>query len=126
MLSQDKVPPVKHDAGDSICLRTTERTVIMPLERIIALQAEGDFTRIYVDGDVPILICRSLGEYEDILPMPPFLRLDRSLVVNTKRIKQVERLSRGSGRIWLNGLEDALVTGRTANERLREAIKAAV
>jgi len=123
VISQDHSPAIRHEITDSLCLRTTERTVVVPLQQIIALQAEGDFTRIFAAGEDPILICRSLGEYEEILPMPPFLRLDRSMVVNTIRIQQVERLSRGSGRVWLRGLDDALETGRTANERLREAMK---
>lgn len=105
--------------GDRICLRTPGRTLVAPLEKIILLEAEGDFTRVTVDGESPILICQTLGTYESTLPAPPFLRLDRSLIVNTSRVESMESASGGSGRVGLAGIGSPLPVGRVAMRRLR-------
>ena len=111
-----------YESGDRICLRTPERTLIAPLADLILLQAEKDFTRVTVAGERPILICQSLGVYERSLPGPPFLRLDRSTMLNLTRLHAVEiSPSRGAHAI-LNGLDAPLPIGRSALRRLRKAL----
>ncbi len=117
--SDEKTP---YESGDRICLRTPERTLIAPLADVIVLQAEKDFTRVTVAGERPILICQSLGVYERNLPGPPFLRLDRSTMLNITRLHAVEiSPSRGAHAI-LNGLEKPFPLGPSALRRLRKAI----
>lgn len=113
-----------YEMEDRICLRTPERTVIAKWEAIPLLKAEGDFTRVFVRDERPILICQTLGSYEKILPAPPFLRLDRSLIVNLKLVLKVESPSRDEGRIFFRGLEEPIIVGRSAQSRLREKLPA--
>ena len=46
---------------DRICLRTPERTLVTRADDIILLHAEGDFTRVTVEEEHPLLICQTLG-----------------------------------------------------------------
>jgi two-component system LytT family response regulator len=108
--------------GDRICLRTPGRTLVAPLEKIVLLEAEGDFTRISVEGEPPILICQNLGFYENTLPSPPFLRLDRPLIVNTARVESIKSETSGAGRVCLIGIPSTVSLGRTALRRLRAAV----
>jgi len=108
--------------SDRICLRTPERTVVAPLADVLLLQADKDFTRVSVAGVAPILICQALGVYERNLPGPPFLRVDRSTMLNLSRIQSVEISPSRGARVFLHGLEHPVPLGRAALRRLRRAI----
>lgn len=106
---------------DKVCLRTPGRTLMSATSEIAALEADGDFTKVYVAGEPPLMICQTLGTYEQSLPTPPFLRLDRSLMVNSGRISKIEHLSRDMTRIHLAGVTKTFPVGRKAWSTLREA-----
>jgi two-component system LytT family response regulator len=108
--------------GDRICLRTPGRTLVAPLEKIIRLEAEGDFTRVTVEGEPPILICQTIGAYEETLPSPPFLRLDRSLLVNTTRVESIHTEADRTGWVRLGGIPSPVPLGRAALRRLRALV----
>lgn len=108
--------------SDRICLRTPERTVVANLEEVLALEAVGDFTRFSLVGTPPILICQSLGVYERTLPKPPFLRLDRSLILNLSRIQSLEISPTRGANVFLAGAQKPWKLGRAALRRLKEAI----
>jgi two-component system LytT family response regulator len=107
---------------DRICLRTPERTLVTRAEDIILLQAEGDFTRVTVREEHPLLICQTLGAFERTLPSPPLVRLDRSLMINIERVETIEVSPTRGARVTLRGIEFPVELGRTALRRLREAI----
>ncbi len=118
-LDHDETP---YAMADRICLRTPERTIVAPLADVIALQAEKDFTRVSVAENPPLLICQSIGTYERNLPKPPFLRLDRSTILNLSRIHSVEISPTRGAHVTLNGLPSPIALGRSALRRLRLAI----
>lgn len=106
--------------SDRICLRTPQRTVVAALDAVIALEAEGDFTRFSIAGEAPLLIYRTLGSYEKILPNPPFARLSRSLIVNLERIARAEHVSRDETTLALRDLPRPFTLGRRALARLKK------
>lgn len=110
-------------AKDRICFKTPQRTVIAESKSILALEADGDFSRIYIEGETPVMICHNLSYYEKVLPSPPFLRLDRSLLINKERVKSIEPMGNDQANLTLSGLEKPFVLGRTAHRRLSEALK---
>jgi two-component system LytT family response regulator len=120
-LGQSADEPVYGDS-DRICFRTPGRTVVAPVEDLILLEADGDFTRITVEGGHPLLVCRTLGSFASTLPSPPLLRLDRSLMVNVERVETIEVSPTRGARVNLRGLSAPVELGRTALRRLRESI----
>ena len=116
-------PPVRHEPMDRICVRTTERTIFLPLHGVVSLTADGDFTWVRDSQQPPILACRRLGEFDELLPSPPFIRLDRSLIINLDRVSKVERLSRNEAHLWMRGLAEPVEIGRTAIASLQEITK---
>lgn len=123
LFSEQETPAVQHEPMDRICVRTTERTIFLPLPTVVSLKADGDFTWVRDTQQPPILACRRIGEFEEILPSPPFVRLDRSLIINLDRVSKVERISRNDAQVWMRGLEEPLEIGRTALARLQEIMK---
>jgi two-component system LytT family response regulator len=105
-----------------IALRTPKQTVLAQPAEIAALRADGDFTHVFVADQPAVMIWRTLGHFEVLLPSPPFLRLGRSLIINRDRLRKVETPSRAGGQITLEGMSEPLVLGRTAAARLRETL----
>lgn len=113
--------PSPPEAG-MIELKMPRRTVLAAPAEIVALCAEGDFTRVFVVGQPALMILRSLGQFEVLLPTPPFLRLGRSVMINRDRLRGIEAPSRAAGRLTLEGLAEPLQIGRAAVARLREVM----
>ena len=115
-------PKPSYATEDRICLRTPQRTVVAPIGSITALQADGDFTRIFFKDAPPLMICHPIREYEGTLPFPPFLRIDRSHIVNLDLMIRLERRSRDEGVLILEGVPEGIPVARVALARLREHI----
>lgn len=107
-----------------ILLRLPGRTLLVPPDDILAFSAEGDFTRVRLADGTSLLIHGTLGHFESVAPSPPFLRLDRSLILNTARVRRLVMKDRNSCLVTLEGQEDSLVLGRAALSRLRAALTA--
>ncbi len=107
----------------SLSLKIGSETRLVAHPDIVALQAEGNYTRVFLRDETPILVSTSIGRYDDALPSPPFLRLDRSLIVNRDHLTKWDRLSKDHGQMQLRGVETPFDLGRTAMERLRMAGK---
>ena len=108
--------------SDRICLRSPEKTLVAPLGDVVALQADKDFTKVTVADALPVMICQPIGVYERNLPNPPFLRVDRSTILNLVRIHSLEISPSRGVRVFMNGSENAIPLGRAALRRLRLAI----
>ena len=107
---------------DRICLRTPHQSMVVPIDSIPLLQADGDFTRIHIPNSAPLMICQPLGSYEKILPFPPFARIDRSHIINLNHITRLERKSRDEANLVLEGVNDKIPIGRAAQLRLKDQL----
>lgn len=123
-LASGPPPPEPPQGGGVIALKTPKRTVLARPSEIVALRADGDFTHVFVADQPSLMMWRTLGHFEELLPSPPFLRLGRSLIVNRDRLRAVETPSRETARLLLHGMDEALTLGRAAAQRLREALGA--
>jgi two-component system LytT family response regulator len=108
-----------YSTEDRICLRTPQKTIIVPITSIPALKADGDFTRFYFKDSPSLMICHPLGNYEAILPSPPFFRIDRSHIVNLDLMVRIDRKSRDEALLILDGIPEGIVLARTAQQRLK-------
>ena len=116
-------PEPAFSSQDHICLRTPQRTITVPVRDLLALQAEGDFTRIYLKNSPSLMICVPLGQYEKLLPSPPFSRIDRSLIINLQAPLQLRRKSRDEASLLIDKTYQEILLGRTAQQRLRDALE---
>lgn len=105
-----------------ITLRDKKRTLVLPLEKVAALVADGDFTLFMISGEKPMLMGTTLGVYESRLPGYPFVRIGRSLIINILQINSLEILSRDVALLKLLGVVEPLELGRTATAKLREVM----
>jgi two-component system LytT family response regulator len=109
---------------DLVLLRDGRRMRMTPVRRIAAIQADGAYTRVFVTGEESMLVLRSIGDWESQLAARPFLRLDRSLLVNMNLFSDLRIGSRDEARLHLVQVADTFLLGRTALNRLKRSLAA--
>ena len=85
--------------NEKIMLPTLEGFEIVDIRTILYCEAEDNFTRFYFDADTktagqPLLICRTLKYFEEVLKTHRFIRIHRSYLINPEFVK---RYSKGKG-----------------------------
>lgn len=110
--------------NDTLILRDTGRIRRVRVGDIAALVGEGSYTRVHLTTERPMLVFRRMATWEEILPTPPFLRADRSLLINLNRITSLDIHSREVGELTLDSPGSSpLSLGRRALARIRTALK---
>lgn len=79
-----------------IALPQREGYEFVDVSTIIYCQAEGAYTKIFINGKKPMLISRTLGDVEELLSPEMFQRIHHSTVVNVNFIVQFLRTDGGS------------------------------
>jgi two-component system LytT family response regulator len=97
-------------------------TIIVSCNEIGLLSADADFTRILLLNGRDHLVCRRLGQFEDDLPSPPFVRLGRSLIANLSHVDRIEARGSDGSLLHMNGNRRPVALGRAATQRLRKAV----
>lgn len=114
-------PPERLSLNDLAPLRDGRILHMVRVGDIAAIQAEGAYTRVHVAGQSPVVVLRRVKEWEEILPAPPFVRMERSLIVNLSRIRAAEGGNREETRLLLRDAGE-IVLGRAATRRLRRLL----
>lgn len=74
-----------------LALSTVEGVSFFDPSRIMYCEGENNYTRFIFADHKPILISKTLGEYEEILEGHQFIRIHKSYLVNRNYISQVDR-----------------------------------
>ncbi len=85
---------LRSGAPQKIMLPTMEGFEIVNIQSIQYCEAEDNFTKFHFEDQKPLLICRTLKYFEDILKSYRFIRIHRSYLVNPDF---VIRYSKGKG-----------------------------
>lgn len=78
-----------------IALPHREGYEFVNVSNIIYCQAEGAYTKVFVKEARPILVSRTLGDVEELLPAEIFQRIHHSTLVNVNYITQFLRTDGG-------------------------------
>jgi two-component system LytT family response regulator len=85
---------INKTAPQKIMLPTLEGFEIVDIESIIYCEAVDNFTRFHFMQGQPLMICRTLKYFEDVLKDHRFMRIHRSHMIN---LGFVVRYSKGKG-----------------------------
>jgi len=77
-----------------ITIPTSDGLQFINVDEIIYLEASDNYTNIYLSTNQKYLVCRTLKDFEDILPADIFLRIHHSNIINKNF---VEKYIRGDG-----------------------------
>lgn len=88
--------------------------------------AMQNYTHLQLVSGPPLVLKRTMRQWEDLLPVRHFLRLDRSTIVHTARIQRCERQSRTCTilRFGTDAAAPTLAVGATGAARLQQALAA--
>lgn len=113
----DKLAP-----DDQIILKDANTVRIVDPSQIIAIKAEGAYSRVMLRDAGSMTVLRGISEWERTLPEPAFARIDRSLIVQLKLLREIRTVSRDEAWVTLDGLPSPLSIGRAASLRLRRCV----
>jgi len=88
---------------------------------ILWIEGMGNYSRVCRVGDgKPMLVCRSLAQWEKDLPQADFPRLGRSQLICLERLSMVTWESRDETVLAFTGSSETLTIGRASATRLRQ------
>jgi two-component system LytT family response regulator len=82
-------------AEQKIALPQREGYEFIDVSSIIYCEAEGAYTKVFIAEKKPMLISRTLGDVEELLPLEIFQRIHHSTLVNVTYISQFLRTDGG-------------------------------
>lgn len=105
-----------------IAIPNREGYDFVPVNEIIYCKANGAYTDIILLNKKKLLLSKSLGETEELLPAEIFERIHHSLIVNAQHVTQYKKTS-GSSIIMNNGDELNVAKSKKDQLLLRLGIK---
>jgi len=82
-------------AAQKIALPQREGYEFIDVVSIVYCQAEGAYTKVFIDNKKPMLISRTLGDVEELLPQEIFQRVHHSTLINITYVSQFLRTDGG-------------------------------
>ena len=79
-----------------IVLKDLENTYFIKVADILYCEAEGTYTKFFIQGGESILVSKNLKEYEAILEPIGFIRTHHSFLANPSKIKLYDKTDGGS------------------------------
>src|SRR5690606_19368040 len=108
---------------DRIVLRSDSQIRFIPAQEITCIEAEGNYSRVHIVDKVSMFLRRGKLEWDKLLPLPPFLRVHRSLIVNLSAIKEMHPNRHDGAMLVLAGCSASVMLPRRAYRRLRQALR---
>lgn len=106
-----------------VALSDGKKQCMVAVGEIAAIQALGAYSRISLRLQPPVIVLKSISEWERRLPADSFSRIDRSLIVQPRLLRTTERISRDETLVTLEGVTGKFSIGRAAALRLRRHLE---
>ncbi len=110
LLENLKLKPEKQQ----LILPTLQGFDVVKTEDIVRLQADGNFTQVYLTDGSKKMVCRFLKHFDDLLDNP-FVRVHRSHIINTAFVKSYHK----SGTATLSDHTEIEVSGSFKDQFLK-------
>jgi two-component system LytT family response regulator len=76
----------RKDDEQKIAIPLSNKIEFLAVNKIIRLEAEGNYTHIYLDNNKHYLVCKTLKEYQELLENYNFIRTHQSHLINFRKI----------------------------------------
>lgn len=108
---------------DSVFIKVDYKLVRLEIRRILYIEGFKDYIRIYLEDDSrPLMTHMTLKAFEAMLPSDKFMRVHKSFIVHTDKIKEVEKNKIIFGKIRIpvsesyRDLFQSYINGKTISE----------
>ncbi len=124
ILFTPKAPGLRrYSPSDRIFLESDTQIRVAFVPEISGIEAEGNYSRVQLIDGSSVMMRRGLAAWEARMPTSLFVRADRSLIINTDAVRQVNWGKHDQNLIEIAGFSTPLVLGRQAAKRIRQAIR---
>lgn len=110
--------PLQYD--DYVFLRLGEGSAFVPVNGILAVTSDGDYTVVHTAQGHAHLVLKPLKQWEARLPGNAFVRIHRSAIVNLRRVRKLEAWFNHGYRVHVDGLAKPLTMSRRYRHRLAD------
>ena len=76
----------RKDEEQKIAVPLSDKIEFIAVGKIIRLEAEGNYTHFYLEGEKHHLVCKTLKEYQELLESHQFIRTHQSHLINFRKI----------------------------------------
>ncbi len=116
----DAADPTDPSDADGFWLDSPGCSDFVRLEDVLWVVAMRKNSHLQLAKQDPLVLNRSISEWDALLPLEQFQRLDRSTIVRLSALRTVKRVSRSLTLLFFHGFEQPLAVGPTAARRLKE------
>jgi two-component system LytT family response regulator len=108
--------------GDVVFLRTDTQGRFVSLGQISAIEADQNYSAACLADGSRLLVRRTMKSWEDLLPVPHFMRVHRTTIVNLGRVTRYERDREERTALYLEGLVEPVSATRKLWPELQERL----
>ncbi len=105
---------------DRIFVQTRNEIKFIQLTDIEYIQADGVYTQLYSSKANPVLIRKSLSDWNKSLSSKDFVQIHRSTIINLNKVARIVPHSKGTFLIYTKGLDTPLSVSRTFSFAIKE------
>lgn len=109
----------KNQKNTTLAIPTLDGFEIIDLGELVYLKADGNYTELKMKNK-KILVSKTLGDFEKVLPMDNFIRIHNSFVIN---IQQIRKYIKGDGGMVMISTGEQLPVSRINKPKLLALIK---
>ena len=95
-----------------LAISVKEGVFLFDPKEIICLEGQNNYTKFFLTNQKPLLVAKTLKEYDDILSDHNFVRVHKSFLVNKEHVKRMDN----EGQIWLTNNVNVPVSRRKKAE----------
>jgi two-component system LytT family response regulator len=121
----DEAGEASGDTDDSVTFSADGGKVfeVVPYADIVWIEALQNYSRLQLVDRKPVILKRTLTEWESLLPAEHFGRISRSVIIQLTRLRSSQWQSRDETLLAFDGIEERLPIGRSAAARLKELFR---
>jgi two-component system LytT family response regulator len=110
------------EAEDLVLLRDKSLSMMVKVGEITAIEAHGDYTRILLNEGKNLMMKQTLSLWESQLPAGLFVKVSRSLLVNTHSVAKMVRKNLLTWELQIQGSKEPIQLSNLESKRLRAAL----
>lgn len=109
-------------SNDRLAVKDGSRLYFLSLQDITYVRADGDYLHVHTSDGERRMIRESMRNFEQRLAHGSFMRISRSLLVNTRHVKEMKPTPRGNYEFMLSSGGERLTSGKTYREAVRRLL----
>lgn len=96
---------------------------ILKISEIKCIEAAGSYSKIYLENSPELLYRKSISSWEKSLDSKSFLRIHRSVIINLKVIRKIQKWSSYTYHIYLKGIDKPFTVSQRYSAKIRAQLK---